>query len=532
MIPHVWKVSLSALVLATGALGLHFGWAGSDGVSAQATIAATGERDTVPEPEFGMNLGRLNTWSEQFPFVDLIDGAEIKVIDANGAWKPARETIELNDLGYPTNVPAGTTVVALIKSGEGDHLPAGTYRCEVSPGWKVETRPPARISGSGTTFDLLVGDKPSRSTLHLRLKAQQPRTDLSALSCRDRTAAPDQIFRTAFLDDIRPFKVIRYMDWMAINDQPPQRWEGRTTPESFSQNSPNGASLEYMMALTRELGSDPWFTMPLDVEDAYYRNFASYVRDHLPDGQKVYVEVSNEVWNPIYGQTKEAMRKGMQRYPSANRKAAGEYYYADRVRAVMAIWTEVFRGQEDRLVRVLATQAGTEDRPEYALGHENTADYVDAMAISAYFGPLGRKVPPGEDAVSYLLGQSDRFIGESLERGRTSKAVADRWELPLITYEAGPDYVAFGAADVRKQFQAVENDPRMYGIYSRFLERWATEVGGLYMAYNATYYSYFGHKRYTGQPLEEAHKMRALLDFMRHGSAKDTTDTKPAASAQ
>ena len=57
----------------------------------------------------------------------------------------------------------------------------------------------------------------------------------------------------------------------------------------------NGASLEVMVALANALDADPWFNMPHQADDTFVRNFATYVRQHLEPGRKVYVEWANEV---------------------------------------------------------------------------------------------------------------------------------------------------------------------------------------------------------------------------------------------
>ena len=116
-------------------------------------------------------------------------------------------------------------------------------------------------------------------------------------------------------------------------------------------------------------------------------------RDHLDPGLKAYVEYSNEVWNPIMVQAKEAATLGKTRYPSNDEAAQNDYVYADGVRAMMAIWNEVFAGQMKRIVRVASVQAGWDQRAENVLGHEQTWKFVDALAMAPYWGDVPNNVP-------------------------------------------------------------------------------------------------------------------------------------------
>ena len=109
---------------------------------------------------------------------------------------------------------------------------------------------------------------------------------------------------------------------MRTNGAPMRIWAERPTPQTLSQAGEKGVSLEDMVALCTQLTCDPWFTLPFDTDADYYRQFAIYVRDHLPKDRKVYVELSNEVWNTGFsrrGWRLSAARKNTQAYPLSKR---------------------------------------------------------------------------------------------------------------------------------------------------------------------------------------------------------------------
>lgn len=511
LIVHRFRSPLRT-VLGLGVVVAIAGAAGFVRPGGSAVTAQTPPTGAVPPMAIGMNLGSMNYWSQEFPFADIIKSSEIRVVTRQG-WLEPRGQIPLDARDRPINVAAGTRLAVIIKSGGGDRLPSGTYDCRMSPGWSLGGSPGNVISGNPSRFVMRVLPSPSTAPVRLMLVATAARASLAELACTNRSVPGGAVFNPVFLNDNRPFGVIRFMDWQRTNNQPAVDWSSRTTPASFSQISDKGVAVEHMVALANELRADPWFTQPLDASDEYYQRFAEYVRDNLAPGQRVYVEVSNEVWNGIFDQNKRATRLGKARYPTASDRDANDFYYADRVRAVMTIWARVFAAQPNRLVRVLATQAGSELHPNAALSHANTARYVDALAIAPYFGPPSGRPWGSGDVTEYLINHGAEFVDRAIQHSLKSKQVANRFGLKLITYEGGPAFVS-RQPSVRDAFERAERDQRLYGIYMGFLRRWKAEVGGLYVAYDSVKLQW-GHRTYTGQPLSQAPKARALVDFMR-----------------
>ena len=59
-------------------------------------------------------------------------------------------------------------------------------------------------------------------------------------------------------------------------------------------------SVQYIVDLCNTLDKDMWVDMPVGTDSTYLTNFATYVRDNLNPGLKVYVEYGGEVWNNAY----------------------------------------------------------------------------------------------------------------------------------------------------------------------------------------------------------------------------------------
>ncbi|MBU3077192.1 hypothetical protein [Sphingomonas quercus] len=479
--------------------------------SAAPVPTAASAKSVIAPMVVGMNLGRLMYWSAEWPFNDLVKNAgQLRVIDAKGGWAGKSDLVQLDATGHPVGVAAKTRLVMILQLGALKSR-VGTYQCHISPGWSVGAFGDAKITGSGTSFTLKLPGEKNGSALYVTAATNGAK--LSDLSCTDGTA----LFNPAFLEDNRPFKVLRFMNWMGVNNAPHRDWATRPSPASLTQDSDSGVAVEYMVDLANALKSDPWFNLPYDADPTYYRQFANYVRDHLAKDRKVYVELSNEVWNVSFQQGKENIRLGQARYPGANVQQASDWYYGDRVRDLMAIWTSAFKGQEGRLVRVLASQAVNPLRAEQALSHNDTWKSVDALATAPYFGKFYKgTAAPGPERVNAIFESMPAGIDEAIRYAKAGKAVANRYGLRYVAYETGPSLTSGGNATLAEDNFTAAHDPRMYTFYTQFLNRWRNEVGDVLVLFdsisNPNRDAWYGHKQYTGQPLSEAPKMRAAVD--------------------
>ena len=491
-----------------------------------ATRPAQGRDPNIVEPiEIGMNTGGASYYTSEEAFADPIRSHGQPMLDS-GPDGLKQEQLKHDGDGNLIDVPAGAKFTVRLHDGNAP-LIYGTYHCQISPGWRVEGFIGSVVSQSGTKFTVMMPKTVDHTTFAVSLYAEKNGAALTTLSCRYPGDASDALFRKDFLDDMRPFRIIRFMDWMTTNNEPPRTWATRPTAKSIDQIS-SGVALEYMVALANELHADPWFTLPLDVDPDYYRNFAVYVRDHLDPGLKAYVELSNEVWNESFQQGRDATARGKALYPGVDPGKANDYYYADRVRAMMATWSDVFKGQEKRIVRVLGTMLW-DLRGDQRLGHKETYKFVDAMAIAPYWGERTYDInSTGQARIEAVLAKAPGQILDSLRQGHANKVVAAKYGLPLITYEGGPGYFAYEPAEV-KDLQRLSHDPRIVPLYQDFLRRWQKEIGGPLVLFEGTGSGMFAHKDYTGQPLSDAPKMRAVVDFIRQlPAAQQPRAAKPA----
>lgn len=189
-------------------------------------------------------------------------------------------------------------------------------------------------------------------------------------------------FHPTFLQRWQGIACLRFMNWMQANHVELEDWKDRpqVTDATFFRQ---GVALETMIDLSNRLQADPWFCMPHRSNDDYVRQFASMVQDRLDPALRVYVEYSNEVWNPIFSAHQYAGQEGLKRGFADQPWAAALRYTAYRSTQIFRIWQEVFDGTQ-RLVRIVPSQAGNPVVSRQLLEFQQTRQHADALAIAPY----------------------------------------------------------------------------------------------------------------------------------------------------
>jgi len=251
------------------------------------------------------------------------------------------------------------------------------------------------------------------------------------------------LFNPDFLDYIKDFSSLRFMNWMQAIDSPVAEWTDNltlTSPTWSPFGNRLGVPIEVMIALSNLTGIDPWFTFPHLASDDYIRRFAEHVKANLAPGIVPYIEYSNEVWNGQYQASSYAAQRGLDLGLHENRAGAGNRFYSQRSVEIFKIWESVYDGDTDRFTRVLATQFVSAFRSNMILEFEDAFEHTDALAVAPYFRIIGGDV-------SSLQTLDDVFAGidASFEAWRNSldlqAAVAEQYSVDLIAYEGGQNLV-------------------------------------------------------------------------------------------
>jgi hypothetical protein len=467
---------------------------------------------TPDRAKLGVNVAGVIYWSGEPTFANQAMAAEWR--DPSGGWGyvPAdrlRDGIPVRiDDGHPLTTFLSPPVAAF--RGE-DALTrctwGGTGRVGISGARRID----AQDAGSVT---FAWPKTTAGGSVRLDLLATSTTDPVRDLDCRLTTDPADAVFAPQLLDYLRPFGVLRFLDWTSANGNPASvTWATRGVPRGIALGGSDGVAIEYQIALANAVKASPWFTVPLNADADYHRRMARMVHDAVPAGRRVYVELSNEVWNYQFGQTRQAEAEGLAAKLSENGFQAALYRYGQRITEVMPIWAEVFADRPRDLVRVVATQSGNPWVGQVLMEWNGAAiaKHVDAIAIAPYFfADVSTLTDDHETNMRLLAEAADREIAGPM---KAYKALADRYAKLLIAYEGGQHQI--DPANVARR-ERMQRDTRMEGIYRRYLAGWRAAGGDTFTLYSATgpisQYGAWGLREYAGQPLSETPKLRGVLD--------------------
>ncbi len=369
----------------------------------------------------------------------------------------------------------------------------------------------------------------------------------------------DNPWNPRFLVEIAVFRSLRFMDWDNTNGSTRAQWSERPAKTDPKQNP---VAYEWMIDLCNRVNADMWVTIPhrtvtratadrpcdyalrlcilvktgvdmnkvdlaplmgklttLDAKDFLAAGGAKTC-EPLKPGLKLYVEYSNETWNGMFKQAHYCCDEGEAIGLDKNRWTAGFRYHAWAAIRLFRAADLVYGENDGRVVKVLATHTANSWIAGQHLGvlkdtrHNPWGVKAHAIATAPYFG---HEVDgSAADAVEQLRAAIARSVSDSAKH----RKIADKAGLLLIAYEGGQH--------VTRNARQVNRNPAMYDLYQQYLTG---------MSQYFTHFSHYCHVgqagdggawgaiEYTGQPLAEAHKYRALVDWAKK-TKKDTLSTR------
>lgn len=502
-----------------------------------------------------VNLAEISDWSAQQPFINVMKTARRWIGHKPRQWG-GMDFSELDALGildedgWPRRIPEGlSSIGTLVLTDLPEDAPvyAGRYRLRFNGDGIVELRGRAaniRYGRNEITFDFTPG--PGSVDIRIKRSDREGTGDyLRNISVVRLDLAADydagQIFNPAWLAHVEGFAAFRFMDWMYTNNSLEARWQDRPRVGDYTYGR-RGVPVEIMVALGNLTGADVWFNMPHLADETYNRGFAQVVYDTLGTDLTVYVEYSNEVWNWMFEQTHWAEAQSKARWGEEYRNTE---FYGLRTAEMARIWDEVFAGEaRDQLVTVISTHTdwlGLErDILEAPLWQAEgspgiPADFVDAYAVSGYFGHvlssekradlvrgwLGESLKEAEAAArakglggtafdayveAHRYDLATKNAAQELRNGAFSgdtsdtlaqrlgetwpyhQKVAARYGLELIVYEGGTHVTPSGAVmndeALTDFFTHLNYSDAMGELYRELLQGWFDLGGGLFAAYS------------------------------------------------
>ena len=255
------------------------------------------------------------------------------------------------------------------------------------------------------------------------------------------------------------FGVLRFMDWMRTND--PEVGSGALGRARMDDATwmIRGVPMEAIGALAGRLDADPWITIPHAATDAQARALLVALDGALEPGRRIWIEWSNETWNPAFPQAAYAIEQGTALDLSADPFQAGLFYHARRATELFAIATDAIG--RDRYVGVLAAQSANPWTGEQVATFEGAAAHADVLAIAPYidgFGDPATAATIRELTVRQLLRRMRRVVEGPLRTStEENRSVATANGLDLVAYEGGQHLVGVLGA---------ENDARLTALFT------------------------------------------------------------------
>jgi hypothetical protein len=346
-------------------------------------------------------------------------------------------------------------------------------------------------------------------------------------------------FHPLFLQRLSGFTTLRPIHWELGVSSQEVSWSDRrpynyARQGSFAYDSlTRSCAPEYLIELVNELHTDIWFCMPpmtVDftrppaVADDYLTNFATLARNTLNPNLKIYVEWSDEAWNPTAGYLAHTYILQQMTQPQ---NAGLDFYqmWAKDAGHVFDVWESVFAGQTNRLVRVAAGQAGNTYVTTQLV--QDLHGNFDAIAIAPYMDMLQSQLNnfgPNTTVDDVFTQLYNTCLPNALMEVDSHAALAMQYStslgrhIPLIAYEGGASLLPQNSSYAQAFYQA-GLDPRMYDLYYQYLR--ALPAHGLELFLNFCYtggpyqqlgIGDFGALHAMDQPLSAAPKFRALED--------------------
>ncbi len=444
----------------------------------------------------GTNLSAPVDWGSEWPFVNIMKHSR-RWITSNVSWVPGgknlfdtglRDSIPMDSLGYPMEIPvtvnhpnADTAQRVEAIWAHTEALPEGMYTLLYDGTGTIDFWGDARIvSSEPGRMEVRVSHHDNIMILRILRseKGDHIRNIRFLLPGTEETYQEDP-FTASWLKKLDPFNALRFMNWGFTNDSDIREWSERTMMGEVTYftgtDGGTGIPYEWWIRLCNRQRADAWINIPHRADSNFIANMARLFRDSLDPGLKIYVEYTNEYWNWIFDQAHYVNDSLSQDLPWPRR-------YAPRLGTVMRIWSEVFAGEEDRLVRVFATQhawpwLGWQVLDQMKM--EGTLQYIDAVSVAGYMSTdtdrlseLGAEAR-AEDVIEFAR-QLSFDPNEWLMDGWYEHAsMADSFDLELHFYEGGQHFTPepFGQPQPYcPALNASQAHPEMYELYARLFD--------------------------------------------------------------
>jgi len=353
-----------------------------------------------------------------------------------------------------------------------------------------------------------------------------------------------QVFDPAFIDALAPFSHVRFMSSLGTNTAAGYygdtghhliSWSDRSLPTDLFQGVGTtiragawGLSWEYVILLANAANKDIWINVPVSATggsdsldptyvaspdtSSYIYNLAYLLKygdgftgnQGLKPGLHIYLEHSNEVWNPGFSQYTWNLLAAEDEVSTGgsvlnNDGDTSQYDWADRrhlkrLYEISQIFQSVFGpGSLNTTIRPVYAWWQLDEGPGsgaanalawFKKTYGPPSNYFYAMAQGDYFAATNYA---NDTTIPEVLSDMQTSSNASVQYVTTNKATAAMYGLPLYTYEGGPDNSNGGSGSTTNiGVQILANrDPGMGSlVQSHIASNWFAQGGGTFSYFN------------------------------------------------
>ena len=541
-----------------------------------STTATTSSPSTTTRSAAALNVSGLSYYSPESPTIDIMKRAGAWLTQCSGctglpagasAWDTKEEAaLDLDANGWIKSLPASTDTTHKYRTAStmlatGGAIPLGQYvvrydgagTITYSGGFtkNASASTPGRdvitLTSTANAWMTITATTPSNYLRNIRvyMPGGACANDLtvyaaSASACTSATGAyvpfesfpATQIWHPQFLQDIKGFRALRFMDWNLTNSVTAATWADRTPVGARTWTAQTGVPIETEMDLATLVGADAWMNIPPYANDDYATQIGLLAAAHMKGNSKLDLEWGNEPWNYSFTLAGYILAQVKTKWPTQVSQGVSIYTLADS-------WYGERLSQACRAAKtgssqircVLNGQAASSWGTDQVLscpyaatevGHKCAKD-IDVVAVAPYFGgyigqaklrsvvstwytdadgglnKLFQEIT-GQDAsgnaITAPLNTIDAGAAPTgaLAQAKAwmvaTKAVADTYGLPMWAYEGGQHLIVpVGDTDqgLLSLFVAANRDPRMGAAYDRMMSDWKSSGGQTF-----TYYTHIG----------------------------------------
>ncbi|XP_070194225.1 uncharacterized protein [Littorina saxatilis] len=494
----------------------------------------------------GINIGGISYYSAEVKWVDIAKQSKAWLTQRDGVheWDTHEiGKVTLRKDGYPASLPDGLHLGKTVYRGFGSHEETGNYTVLYDGEGTIDfglAHFTVHYRGKGRL--VVEFSQLKNSGIEIQVMETNPHNPLHNLRLVPPGYENTHLrfpFHPLFLQFLKRFSEIRFMDYLSTNAHQPEptTWDTMKAADYHTQAGSDGGSIEYLVQLVNTVGVNAWVNMPHAADDNYVKQFATYMKQHLRPDLKVYVEYSNEVWNFNFRQNKYTQEQGTPLWPNDESWMAGRKWFVQRATEVANIWSQVWSGHDrQRMVNVITWQTRNEhnfDTMIAILGDHKSS--FDALAISGYFSAdkLAPKHPDqfAKMTMAEIQHACDVDLANQTHVDQHYMDMAKSLGLKLVMYEGGPGFREGNPnhdnTEVTAKAIAFNRDPHIIKPMHDVMQAWYDVVttnasnaspGGLFNYFATTgtpsKYGSWGMTEYTGQDLSKVPKWLAVQTFI------------------